>query len=117
MTTLDPTFIPACQFDELPDGSTKAVSLDGQNLLLCHNRGTVFAIENRCSHQNTPLTEGRVRNGYISCPLHGVRFELATGKPTGQLTRVSIRTFAVEVKNGVVNVDLHSSGQPSLGDP
>lgn len=66
-------------------------------ILVCHTRGEHYAIENRCTHQDTALHEGRMRNGFISCPLHGVRFELKTGEPRGDLTRIPVRTFPVEV--------------------
>ncbi|SVB40266.1 uncharacterized protein METZ01_LOCUS193120 [marine metagenome] len=42
------------------------------------------------------MEKGRIKNGYISCPLHGVRFSLETGEPMGgQLTRVAVRTYEV----------------------
>ncbi len=104
MADSKPIFIPVCDLEELPDGTTKAVRVGDLNILLCRSRGDVFAIENKCSHQNTALTGGRLRNGYISCPLHGVRFELATGKPSGQLTRVALQTYAVRVEAGRVEV-------------
>ena len=43
----------------------------------------VFAIEDVCSHAEVPLSEGEVDGCTIECELHGSRFDLRSGKPTG----------------------------------
>ena len=86
------------EFERLPDNSSRPIELDGKQVLLCNSGGKHYAIANQCTHQDTPLTDGRIRNGFISCPLHGVRFELATGAPRGELTRVALQTFEVSEK-------------------
>ena len=77
-------------------------------ILVCHTGGAHYAIENRCTHQDTALHEGRMRNGFISCPLHGVRFELKTGEPRGDLTRIPVRTFPVEVSDDRIIIRVSS---------
>ena len=82
--------------EPLPDNSSRAITVQGQSILLCNSSGKHYAIANQCSHQDSPLEKGRIRNGYISCPLHGVRFSLETGEPMGgQLTRVAVKTYEV----------------------
>lgn len=90
--------------DAIPANSSIALEIQGESVLLCNSGGTHYAIENRCTHQNTPLSEGRIRNGFISCPLHGVRFELATGEPRGQLTKIALKTYAVNEQEGIVRI-------------
>ncbi len=97
-------YTPVCALEEIPAQSSKSVSVDGVSVLLCNHNGSIYALENRCTHQNNPLEGGRVRGGYVSCPLHGVRFKLDTGEPVGALTRIPVRTFAVQVEDGVVSV-------------
>lgn len=103
------SYTPICRLEDLPIAKTRAFELEDQKLLLCRTPDQVFAIENRCTHQNTPLEGGRVRGGYISCPLHGVRFNLATGEPMGTLTQVPVKTFAVRVENDEIAVSLEAS--------
>ena len=43
----------------------------------------MFAINDICSHANVSLSEGEVEDCTIECWLHGSRFDLRTGKPTG----------------------------------
>ena len=82
--------------------SSEVLELEGESVLLCNSGGSHFAIRNQCTHQNSPLAEGRVRNGFISCPLHGVRFDLRTGEPRGTLTRVPVKTYAVRDEDGMI---------------
>ena len=82
--------------------SSEVLELEGESVLLCNSGGSHFAIRNQCTHQNSPLAEGRVRNGFISCPLHGVRFDLSTGEPLGTLTRVPVKTYAVRDEDGMI---------------
>jgi len=89
---------------ELPEGKGVAVEIDGVSVLLCQTAGKILAVENRCSHQDKPLADGRIRNGYIFCPVHGMRFKLETGEPIGQLTRTPLRCFEVRVMDDNIQI-------------
>lgn len=96
----------------LPANSSIAVEISDQPVLVCNSNGKHFAVQNRCTHQDTPLEKGRVRNGFISCPLHGVRFSLETGVPMGvELTRIPLRTYAVVEEEGMIKVDIEAPGE------
>lgn len=91
---------------EVPPNGNRAVRLGTLCLLVCNADGRFHVVENRCSHQQSPLEGGRIRRGHLSCPLHGVRFNLATGEPLGDLTRTPIATYPVEIVDGYVTVEL-----------
>ena len=67
--------------------------LNGYEILVGVTSRGYFAVENNCPHQNKPLCGGRIRHGHISCPVHGMRFNLETGAPVGQLTNKSIKVY------------------------
>ena len=94
MTTTADTLIPAT---DITDNQTVAVTLEGKNILICKVNGDYYAVDNQCTHQRAELTGGRIRNCFLACPLHGVRFDLRTGKPLGELTRVALKTYPVSV--------------------
>jgi 3-phenylpropionate/trans-cinnamate dioxygenase ferredoxin subunit len=94
--------VPEDIHEPLALNSSKVIELEGESVLLCNSGGSHFAIRNQCTHQNSPLAEGRVRNGFISCPLHGVRFDLRTGEPRGTLTRVPVKTYAVRDEGAMI---------------
>lgn len=102
MTNFQPAFADA----ELSDNDSRAVTISGQKVLVCRAGGTLYAISNRCTHQEAELEGGRIRGCFISCPLHGVRFDLSDGKPMGQLTRQALPTYQVRVTDGMIEVDV-----------
>jgi len=89
---------------DVPESTGLTVDLDGISLLICRSGNEIVIVENRCSHQNQPLSDGRIRNGYIFCPVHGMRFKLKTGEAIGQLTQVPIKVFETRVMGGDVQV-------------
>lgn len=91
---------------DLPPGASKAVHIDGHSILVGNSAGAFFAVQNRCTHQDSPLEGGRIRNGLIACPLHGVMFDVKTGCGRGQMGRVPLRTYAVQVVDGQILVSV-----------
>jgi 3-phenylpropionate/trans-cinnamate dioxygenase ferredoxin subunit len=91
---------------DIPNNSSIALQLEGMDLLVCHSGGEFVVVENRCSHQDQPLEGGRIRNGYIFCPVHGMRYKLTDGGAVGQLTRKPINVFETRVLEGEVQVRL-----------
>jgi len=65
---------------ELPEGSQKAVTVDGRSVVVINYEGAYYALRNNCTHKDYPLLGGDVSNGRITCEKHGAKFELATGK-------------------------------------
>ena len=99
-----PHFSACLPLSDLVDRESKAVTVGGIELLLCLYNGQVFAIANRCSHADEPLSCGRVRNGWIACPAHGARFDLETGEVLGPPAIAPIRSFPVRVIEGMIEV-------------
>jgi len=90
--------------EELADNKSRAMTINGKSIVICRAAGELYALENRCSHQEAELEGGRIRGCFISCPLHGVRFDLRDGSPMGQLTRVAVPTYEVRVVDGMIEV-------------
>lgn len=91
--------------DEIDDGGYRVVEIDEWSILLTRFRDEVFALENVCSHADSALAGGRMRNGRISCPLHGAMFDARTGAAIGGgLAPCGVRTFDSRVVDGSVEV-------------
>lgn len=95
----------ACLAD-LADGQKQALCVRGQPILVCNSGGQVYAIANECSHAFQQLEGGRIMAGWIACPAHGARFDLATGEPLNPPASEPIQTFPVIIENGDVFVDI-----------
>jgi 3-phenylpropionate/trans-cinnamate dioxygenase ferredoxin subunit len=91
---------------DIGPNQSRAVTLGEHKLLVCRAADDYYVVENRCTHQASALEGGRIRNCHISCPLHGVRFNLETGEPLGTLTRVPLKTYPVRISDGTLEVAL-----------
>lgn len=100
----DTVFTAVASLSDLPNGAKKLVTVDGTEVLLCHSEGRVFAVENLCSHAEERLDCGRMRAGWIACPIHGARFDLATGEPMNPPANQPIRTFPVRIVGETIEV-------------
>ncbi len=98
----EPTWHVVMAEEGLPEGSARVVVIDGEEILLCRSGGKLFALENRCSHDDGPLGEGRVDAGAVTCPRHGARFDLETGAPLSMPAVVAIETYAVKIEGGQI---------------
>jgi 3-phenylpropionate/trans-cinnamate dioxygenase ferredoxin subunit len=92
--------------DAVPMKGTLVVAHGGEQVLLVRSEAGVFAVENRCSHAYQELHGGKVRKVSIFCPLHGLRFDLRNGCPSGDLTDQPIKAWKCEEVAGRVFVDL-----------
>ena len=108
------TFLPAVHLDDLPDVGAVQVLLDGQRVAVVRAEdGSLHAIDDTCSHAEVSLSEGEVEDCTIECWLHGSRFDLRTGAPTGLPATQPIDVYPVTIQDDVVLVDVtapHTSG-------
>lgn len=88
--------------DEIPPGGRLSVMLDGRGVLLLRAGDDFYAIEDICSHDGQPLTDGPLKGKEIQCPRHGARFDITTGRPLCMPAVEPIATFAVRVEGGQV---------------
>lgn len=97
-------FVAVAKVDEVPPGSKKLVEVNGAPILLCHTANGLFAVTNICSHADEALDCGRMRNGWIACPVHGARFDLATGAPINPPATLPIKTYEVRITGDTIEV-------------
>jgi 3-phenylpropionate/trans-cinnamate dioxygenase ferredoxin subunit len=101
-----PEFLRACAAEELPDGTALPVVLDGVPVAVVRSAGEVYAIRDVCSHANVALSEGEVEEQTIECWLHGSRFDLVTGRPTGLPATKPVPVYPVKIDGDDVLVDV-----------
>ena len=95
--------------DEFPPGSTKLIVAGPMLTIGVYNcGGSLYAIEDRCSHDDGPLCEGDwdLETCTVICPRHGSAFELRTGRPLSLPAYEAVETFPVQIVDGVVRVDV-----------
>ena len=83
--------------DEIPEGTSKIVTIQGKDIAVFNTDGEFYAISNTCPHRGGSLGEGFVADNVVTCPMHGWQFDVTTGKsPT--MSNVCIQTYDVETR-------------------
>ncbi len=100
----EPRFERALPLAEIPQGGMRAVTVSGREIVVCHTREGVYALDNICSHAHARMCEGRLRSTRIVCPLHGASFDIRDGKVLGPPAVMPLPTFQVRVVDGMVEV-------------
>ena len=93
-----PDFIPVVRVSEVPDPGSTLVEVDDQLVALIHAAGHWYALDDVCTHDGGPLSDGPIdpQGRTIACPRHGAKFDLKTG---AALTMPATKpTVAHEVK-------------------
>ena len=101
-------FVRACAASEVADGQALRVEVEGLDVAIVRNGDDVYAIEDECSHAAVALSEGDIEGCEIECWMHGSRFDLRTGKPTGPPATEPVPIFPVQVTGDDVLIDIES---------
>ena len=101
---------------ELADGEMRCFEDVGDyGIVVCRYKGSLYALEDNCSHADTPLSTGRFRGAMVTCALHGAQFDVRDGSHSGPPAWEGVATYPVdETDDGVV---VHLGGaEDSKGD-
>ncbi len=101
-----PDFQRACAVDDVADGTAVRVVVDGVPVAVVRSSGEVYAIHDVCSHANVALSEGEIDDQTIECWLHGSRFDLVTGRPTGLPATQPVPVYPVKIDGDDVLVSV-----------
>jgi 3-phenylpropionate/trans-cinnamate dioxygenase ferredoxin subunit len=108
MTDGTKTTIDICPTAELPAGASRIVEADGRKIGVFNAGGDLYAIEDRCSHDDGPLAEGAFDSDAktVECPRHGSLFDITTGRPKTLPAYLPVDTFPVRVEDGVIKLEV-----------
>jgi nitrite reductase/ring-hydroxylating ferredoxin subunit len=72
--------VDAAKTNEFGNRQMKHVEIDGKEILIANIEGKFYAINDRCGHMNALLSMGNLAENVVTCPFHGARFDITTGK-------------------------------------
>lgn len=91
-----------CPMTELLPGE-HTVCFDGDTaILVCNIDGEIYALEDKCTHQDFELSPGKLDGAEIECVLHGARFDVRTGQALCAPAYAPVPKFPVRIDNGVI---------------
>jgi 3-phenylpropionate/trans-cinnamate dioxygenase ferredoxin subunit len=100
--------IEVCPVDELQPGQRRLVEWEDLEIGVFNCGGNLYAIEDRCSHDDGPLAEGEFdeKTCTVECPRHGSLFDLKTGKPMTLPAYVPVDTFPVIIEDETIKLEV-----------
>ena len=104
---LDTTFVKVCDLEDLAVGTPALADVDGIPMALVRTApDEVHAVNDVCTHANVSLAEGELDGCTLECWLHGSRFDLLTGDPSGPPAAVPVAVHHVTIEGDDVYVAL-----------
>ena len=105
-------FIRICSTEDVPKGTAVRAVTGELELAVVHAEDDNFyAVYDECSHAAVALSEGEIDGCTIECWLHGSRFDLKSGEPTGLPATEPVPVYPVEIRDG----DVYVGATPSNG--
>lgn len=101
-------FIPVATKAEIPDPSSLLVEVEDQLIVLIHAAGHFYALDDVCTHDGGPLSDGPLdaSEGSLACPRHGAKFDIKTGAALTMPATKPTRSHEVQIQGDQILVRL-----------
>jgi len=96
---------PVAKVSDIAPGTTKAVRVGDIDVMLCNVEGSIYAIEDVCTHDGGVLDQGCLDGISIECPRHGARFDIRTGAVLALPAVIPVPTYSVRVEGDDIYVE------------
>jgi 3-phenylpropionate/trans-cinnamate dioxygenase ferredoxin subunit len=97
-------FVDVLPAANLPPGERTVVRLGREFVVIFNVGGQFYAVEDRCSHEDVPLSDGVIHGETVECLQHGAIFDLATGKDLAPPAVSPVRTYETRVEDGLLQI-------------
>ena len=100
----DGEWIRVANLGECPPGNLLEVEAGAEGIVLANVDGDLYALDNRCSHEDMPLSDGELEGDRLECLYHGAKFDVCTGKAMELPAIKPVETYAVELRGEEIYV-------------
>ncbi len=102
----DGAWIRVADLGECAPGNLLEVEAGPERIVLANVDGDLYALENRCSHEDQPLSDGELDGDRLECLYHGAQFDVCTGKAMELPAVKPVETFTVEIRGQDIYVQI-----------
>ncbi len=99
-------WVKVADLSECPPGNLLEVEAGQERIVLANVDGDVYALQNRCSHQDLPLSDGELEGDRLECLYHGARFDVCTGKAVGLPAIKPVPSYDVQIRGQEIFVQI-----------
>lgn len=97
-------WVDVCEVEKLRPDTFRIVDFDDIEVMVFNIKGNYYAIEDVCTHDGGPLSDGELKGCEIICPRHAAKFDVRTGKVTAPPAYEDLDIFPTRVESGKVQV-------------
>ena len=72
-------FVEAARLDQVPPGTSMAVTIAGKEVAIFNVDGHIHAIDDACPHAGGSLGIGKLDGRVVTCRFHGMRIDVTNG--------------------------------------
>lgn len=99
-------FIKVAELNEIDEGELLPLEVDGELICLANVDGEICAFTDNCTHISGPLNEGELKGDVLTCPWHGARFNVRSGKVLRGPARQDILIYPVQIEGNAIMIKL-----------
>lgn len=101
-------FVAVAKTADVPAGKVRVVEHGNHRIALCNVDGTIYAVEDTCTHDDGPLGEGVLDGCAIECPRHGAKFDVRTGEVLQMPAVFPIRKYETKIEGDTVLIKVET---------
>jgi len=109
-------FISITQKNRIPESGMKPFNVSDKDILIVRQGGNYYAIDRRCSHMGGDFSKGELEKNIITCPRHGSKFDIRTGKNISgpkigfiKLKTKDIKAYDLKIKGDQILVKINNT--------
>ncbi len=91
---------------DLENRDLEAFDVKGRRIAIANAAGTLYAIDDTCTHLQCSLAQGELEGTVVTCPCHGSKFDVTTGALLRGPAQEPVRSYPVRVENGTLQVEI-----------
>jgi len=97
-------YVRVAAVEEIAPGGAMVVTVEGWTIAVFNVEGTFYAVDDTCTHEYASLSRGTRSGEIVTCPKHGSRFDVRTGRVLSLPAVVPVNTYPVRVEDGQVYI-------------
>src|SRR5687768_3018807 len=106
-----PNFIRVAKTTDLSDPGKLLAEVDDRIVVIIKVGGEYFCLDDICTHDGGPLSDGTLADHTIACPRHGAKFDICTGKALTMPATVDTAAHEVKIEEDDILVRICEPGE------
>ncbi len=91
-------WVRVATLEDCPPGSLRSVMVGSDPVVLANVDGQLYAVLNRCTHEDFPLSDGELEGTILVCTYHGARYDVTSGAARGLPAVKPVKSYPVEIR-------------------